>query len=79
MSIRMQVLLVAMMLQAKAQEQNDTDPLMWWKQHEQQLPRLARMIRQYLACQAGSFRPHTLVATLPVLRLLRDSSAVWGL
>ena len=39
---------VAAMLQAKTQEQNDTNPLMWWKQHEQQFPRLARMIRQYL-------------------------------
>ena len=42
----------------------DTDPLMWWKQHVQEFPRLARMARQHLA-------------VLPLLRLLRDSSAVW--
>ena len=28
---------------------NDTDPLMWWKQHHQEFPDLARMTRQYLA------------------------------
>jgi hypothetical protein len=27
----------------------DTDPLMWWKQHQQEFPRLGRMTRQYLA------------------------------
>ena len=26
----------------------DTDPLMWWKQHVQEFPRLARMARQHL-------------------------------
>ena len=32
----------------------DTDPLMWWKQHQQEFPRLARMTRQYLAVPASS-------------------------
>jgi hypothetical protein len=27
---------------------NDTDPLMWWKQHQQEFPDLTRMTRQYL-------------------------------
>jgi hypothetical protein len=27
---------------------NDTDPLVWWKQHQQEFPRLARC-----ACQLG--------------------------
>ncbi len=27
---------------------NDTDPLMWWKQHQQEFPDLSRMVRQYL-------------------------------
>ena len=31
---------------------NDTDPLMWWKQHQQEFPRLARMTRQYLTVPA---------------------------
>ena len=30
----------------------DTDPLIWWKQHMQEIPRLARMTRQYLAVPA---------------------------
>ena len=42
----------------------DTDPLMWWKQHIQEFPHLTRMTRQHLA--------------VPLLRLLRDSSEVWG-
>jgi hypothetical protein len=49
------------------QVSNDTDPLMWWKKHQQEFLRLARMARQYLAVPAG------------FLRLLRDSSAVWVL
>ena len=35
-------------LQAYMQVQkvpNDTDPLMWWKQHQQEFPDLARMAR----------------------------------
>jgi hypothetical protein len=32
----------------------DTDPLMWWKQHQQEFPRLTRMTRQYLALPARS-------------------------
>ena len=38
-------------LQAYMQVQqvtNDTDPLMWWKQHQEEFPDLARMSRQYL-------------------------------
>ena len=39
-------------LQAYMQVQqvpNDTDPLMWWKQHQQEFPDLVRMARQYLS------------------------------
>ena len=53
-------------LQAYMQVQqvsNDTDPLMWCKQHQQEFPDLARRARQYLT----------------LLRLLRDSSVVWDL
>jgi hypothetical protein len=47
-----------------------TDPRMWWKQHVQDFPRLARMARQYLAVPA-------------TLRLLRDdfcilNSSTWN-
>jgi hAT family C-terminal dimerisation region len=30
------------------------DPLLWWKQHQGEFPRLARMARQYLAVPATS-------------------------
>ena len=38
----------------------DTAPLMWWKQHVQEFPRLARMARQYLAVPATSASPERL-------------------
>ena len=47
-------------LQAYMQVQqvpNDTDPLMWWKQHQQEFPDLAQMSRQYLAVPATSASP----------------------
>ena len=47
-------------LQAYIQVQqvlNDTDPLMWWKQHQQVWPDLARMVRQYLTVPATSASP----------------------
>ncbi len=54
----------------------DTDPLMWWKQHVQEFPRLARMARQHLAAWPGW--PGSTWLFLPLLHLLRDSSAVSG-
>ena len=36
---------------------NDTDPLMWWKQYQQELPDLSRMVRQYLTVPATSASP----------------------
>ena len=47
-------------LQAYMQVQqvtNDTDPLMWWKHHQQEFPDLVRMPRQYLAVPATSASP----------------------
>ncbi len=47
-------------LQAYMQVQqvpNDTDPLMWWKEHQQEFPDLTRMARQYLAVPATSGSP----------------------
>ncbi len=47
-------------LQAYMQVQqvpNDTDPLMWWKQHHQEFPDLSRMARQYLTVPATSASP----------------------
>jgi hypothetical protein len=36
---------------------NDTDPLMWWKQHQQEFPDLSRMARQYLTVPVTSESP----------------------
>ncbi len=36
---------------------NDTDPLMWWKQYQQEFPDLTRMTRQYLTVPATSASP----------------------
>ena len=47
-------------LQAYIQVQqvsNDTDPLMWWKKHQQEFPDLSRMTRQYLTVPATSTSP----------------------
>ena len=47
-------------LQAYIQVQqvpNDTDPLMWWKQHQQEWSDLVRMVRQYLTVPATSVSP----------------------
>ena len=47
-------------LQAYIQVQqvtNDTDPLMWWNQHQQEFLDLARMARQYLTVPATSASP----------------------
>jgi hypothetical protein len=47
-------------LQAYMQVQqvpNDTDPLMWWNQHQQEFPDLARMVRQDLAVPDTSASP----------------------
>ena len=35
---------------------NDTDPLMWWKQHQQEFPCLARTTRQYLVSSSSPER-----------------------
>ena len=47
-------------LQAYMQVQqvtNDTDPLMWWKKHQEEFPDLSRMTRQYLVVPATSTSP----------------------
>ena len=36
---------------------NETDPLMWWKQRQQEFPDLTRMARQYLSVPATSSPP----------------------
>jgi hypothetical protein len=50
------------------QESNDTDPLMWWKKHQQEFPRLSRMTRQYLAVPASSASPERLFSSVGLLK-----------
>jgi hypothetical protein len=46
----------------------DTDPLIWWKQHQQEFPRLARMTRQYLAVPASSSSPERLFSSVGLVK-----------
>jgi hypothetical protein len=52
---------------------NDTDPLMWWKQHQQEFPRLSRMARQYLSVPASSASPERLFSSVGLVK-----SDLWG-
>ena len=45
-----------------------TDPLMRWKQHQQEFPRLTRMTRQYLAVPASSASPERLFSSVGLVR-----------
>ena len=46
----------------------DTDPLMWWKQHVKEFPRLTRMTRQYLAVPATSVSPERLFSSVGLVK-----------
>jgi len=52
---------------------NDTDPLMWWKQHQQEFPRLSRMTRQYLSVSSRSASPERLFSSVGLVK-----SDLWG-
>ncbi len=47
---------------------NDTDPLMWWKQHQEEFPRRARMARLYLAVPASSASPERLFGSVGLVK-----------
>ena len=47
---------------------NDTDPLMWWKEHQQEFPRLSRMPRQYLSVPASSVSPERLFSSVGLVK-----------
>ena len=47
---------------------NDTDPLMWWKQHQEEFPRLARMARQYLSVPDSSASPERLFSSVGLVK-----------
>ena len=46
----------------------DTDPLMWWKQHVQEFPRLVRMARQHLVVPATSASPERLFNSVGLVK-----------
>ena len=46
----------------------DTDPLMWWTQHQQEFPRLAHMTSQYLAVPASSASPERLFSSVGLVK-----------
>ena len=52
---------------------NDTDPLMWWKQHHQEFPHLAHMVREYLTVPARSASPERLFISVGLVK-----SDLWG-
>ena len=47
---------------------NDTDPLMWWTQHQQEFPDLARMSRQYLSVPATSVSPERFFSRVGIVQ-----------
>ena len=51
----------------------DTDPLMWWKQHVQEFPRLTRMVSQHLVVPATSASPKGLFNSVGLVK-----SDLWG-
>ena len=46
----------------------DTDPLMWWKKHVQEFPRLGRMSRQHLTVPATSESPERLFSSVGLVK-----------
>ena len=52
---------------------NDTDPLMWWKQHQEEFPRLTHMARQYLSVPGSSASPERLFNSVGLVK-----SDLWG-
>ena len=46
----------------------DTDPLMWWKKHVQEFPRLTRMVRQHLAVPTTSVSPERLFRSVGLVK-----------
>jgi hypothetical protein len=51
----------------------DTDPLMWWKQHVQEFPRLDHMDTQHLTSPVTSVSPERLFSSVGLVK-----SDLWG-
>ncbi len=50
------------------QVDKDTDPLMWWKQYQQEFPRWTRMTRQYLTVPVTSSSPERLFSSVSLVK-----------
>ena len=50
------------------EEANDTDPLMWWNQYQQEFPHLTHMVRQYLTVTVTSVSPERLFSTVGLVK-----------
>ena len=46
----------------------DTDPLMWWKPHQQEFPPLDHMTRQYLTVSVRSSSPERLFRSVGLVK-----------
>jgi hypothetical protein len=46
----------------------DIDPLVWWKQNQQEFPHLVRMTRQYLVVSDRSSSPERLFASVGLVK-----------
>ncbi len=55
------------------QVSNDTNPLMWWKQYQQEFPDLARIARQYLTEPATSVSPERFFSRVGLVQ-----TDLWG-
>jgi len=49
---------------------NDTDPLMWWKQHQEEFSDLTRMDRQYLTVPVTSVSPERFFSRVGLVKSL---------
>jgi len=55
------------------QVSKDTDPLMWWKHHQEEFPRLSRITSQYLTVTSSSSSPERLFISVGLV-----NSDLWG-
>ena len=51
------------------QVSNDTNPLMWWKQHQQGFPDMTRMVTQYLVEPVTSVSPERFFSRVGLVQI----------
>ncbi len=52
----------------------DTDPLMWWKQHQREFPRLTCITRQYLDVPVSSASPERFFSSVGLVKSRRGGA-----